>query len=75
MKRVLSWFLFGVFVTFGIMLIVFGIFFMRNLLLALGTDRAEFAVPSLLFGIILILVGGGLISSTIAESVKRILHR
>ncbi len=75
MKRMLSWFFFGVFLTFGMMLIVFGVFFMRNLLFAVGTDRGEFAFPSLLFGIILILVGGGLISSTVAESVRRMFHK
>jgi hypothetical protein len=75
MKRMLSWFLFGVFLTFGMMLIVFGVFFMRNLLFAVGTGSGEFAVPSLLFGIVLILVGGGLISSTVAETVRRTLHK
>lgn len=74
-KRLVSWFVFGVFLTFGMMLIVFGVFFMRNLLAALGTDQGQVAFPSFLFGITLILVGGGLISSTVAESLKRILEK
>ena len=68
MHRVLFWFLFGVMLTFAAMLMVFGVLFMRDVYLSMGSASGEVPFTSLLFGIILLLVGGGLLCSTIAET-------
>jgi hypothetical protein len=75
MGRPLFWFLFGVMFTFAAMLMVFGVLFMRDVYVAAGSANGEVAFASLLFGIILLLVGGGLLCSTIAETVKKLMAK
>jgi hypothetical protein len=75
MHRALFWFLFGVMFTFSVMLMVFGVLFMRDVYVSMGSPNGEVAFASLLFGIILLLVGGGLLCSTIAETVKKLMAK
>ena len=75
MHRALFWFLFGVMLTFAAMLMVFGVLFMRDVYLSMGSSSGEVPFTSLLFGIILLLVGGGLLCSTIAETVKKLMAK
>ena len=75
MHRALFWFLFGVMLTFAVLLMVFGVLFMRDVYLSMGSASGEVPFTSLLFGIILLLVGGGLLCSTIAETVKKLMAK
>ena len=72
MQRALFWFLFGVMFTFAVMLMVFGVLFMRDVYWSAGSASGEVAFMSLLLGMILLLVGGGLLCSTVAETVKKL---
>jgi hypothetical protein len=67
MNRLWSWFAFGVFFTLSVTMIVFGILFIRDVYVF----RGEVSFGSLIFGIILLMVGGGLLSSTIAETIRK----
>jgi hypothetical protein len=67
MNRLWSWFVFGVFFTLSVTMIVFGILFIRDVYIY----RGEVSFGSLIFGIILLMVGGGLLSSTIAETIRK----
>lgn len=71
MHRSVFWFLFGVIITFGCVLMVFGVLFIRDAFISAGETGGEVMILSLLFGIILLLVGGGLLSSCIAESIRK----
>jgi len=71
LSRMFFWFVFGVFFTLSIVMIVFGILFIRDVYYS----RAEVAFGSLIFGIILLVAGGGLLSSTIAETIRKLLQR
>ncbi len=75
MHRTLFWFLFGVMFTFSVMLMVFGVLFMRDVFGSVGSGSGEVAFTSLLFGIVLLLVGGGLLCSTVAETIKKLLAK
>jgi hypothetical protein len=66
------WFVFGVFFTLSIMMIVFGILFIRDVYYSNG---GEVAFGSLIVGVILLLAGGGLLSSTVAETVRKLLKK
>ncbi len=71
LKRMFFWFVFGVFFTLSIVMIVFGILFIRDVYFS----RAEVAFGSLIFGIILLVTGGGILSSTIAETIRNLVQR
>ena len=75
MQRALFWFVFGAMITFSVMLMVFGILFMKDVYVSMGSGSGEVAFTSLLFGIILLLVGGGLLCSTIAETIRKLLAK
>jgi hypothetical protein len=75
MRRPFFWFLFGVMFTFAAMLMVFGVLFMRDVYVSAGSASGEVAFTSLLFGIILLLVGGGLLCSTVAETIKKLMAK
>jgi hypothetical protein len=68
MNRILLWFMFGVFSSLAMLMVVFGILFIRDVYV----HRAEVSFGSLIFGILLLMVGGGLLSSTVAETVRRL---
>ncbi len=61
--------------TFSVMLMVFGVLFIRDVYTSIGSGAGEVAFTSLLFGIILLLVGGGLLCSTIAETIRKLLPK
>ncbi len=71
MKRMLLWFFLGVVFSLSVMMIVFGIMFIRDVYL--HQDEAVFG--SFIFGVILLLVGGGLLCSTVAETVQRVFQK
>lgn len=71
MNRILLWFLFGVFVSLALLMAAFGILFIKDAYV----HKAEASFGSLIFGILLLLAGGGVLSSTIAETVRKILGR
>ncbi|MBP1730699.1 MAG: hypothetical protein H6Q55_1128, partial [Deltaproteobacteria bacterium] len=75
MQRALFWFVFGAMITFAVMLMVFGVLFMKDVYVSMGSGSAEVTFTSLLFGIILLLVGGGLLCSTIAETIRKLLAK
>jgi hypothetical protein len=68
MYRMLVWFVSGMLFSLSVVLIVFGILFIRDVYLY----RAETSFGSLILGFILIVVGGGLLTSTVAETVRKI---
>lgn len=68
MNRMFFWFIFGVFFTLSMIMIVFGILAIRDVYVS----RGEAVFGSLIFGIVLLLVGGGLLSSTIAETIRKL---
>jgi uncharacterized membrane protein YhaH (DUF805 family) len=71
MGRLWFWFVFGVFFTLSIMMIVFGILFIRDVYYS----GNEVAFGSLIIGVVLLLAGGGLLSSTVAETVRKLLKK
>ena len=71
MKWLWFWFVFGVFFTLSIIMVVFGILFVRDVYYS----RGEAVFGSLLIGVILLLAGGGLLSSTVAETVRKFLKK
>jgi uncharacterized membrane protein YhaH (DUF805 family) len=72
MGRMWFWFVFGVFFTLSITMIVFGILFIRDVYYS---SSGEVAFGSLIIGVILLFAGGGLLSSTIAETVRKLLKK
>jgi hypothetical protein len=71
MNHMWRWFLFGVFFALSMVMIVFGILLIKDVYL----HRGEAVFGSLLFGITLLLAGGGILSSTIAETIRKTLKR
>ncbi|HNS78885.1 MAG: hypothetical protein WBJ54_01510 [Syntrophorhabdus sp.] len=71
MSRILLWFLFGVFTSMALLMVVFGVLFIKDVYV----NRAEASFGSLIFGVLLLLAGGGVLSSTIAETVRRLLQK
>jgi hypothetical protein len=71
MNRLLLWFLFGVFTSLALLMIVFGILFIKDVYV----HRAEASFGSFIFGVLLLLVGGGVLSSTIAETVRKLFQK
>lgn len=72
MDRLWFWFVFGVFFTLSIIMVVFGILFVRDIYYCSG---GEVAFGSLILGVILLLAGGGLLSSTISETMRKLLKK
>jgi hypothetical protein len=52
-------------------MVVFGILFMKDVYV----NRAEASFGSFIFGILLLLTGGGVLSSTITETVRKLLQK
>ncbi len=71
LERLWFWFIFGVFFTLSVMMIVFGILFIRDVYVSKG----EAIFGTLMIGVILLLSGGGLLSSTIAETLRKFLKK
>ena len=71
MRSALYWFVVGVRVALGVVMLFLGVFFLRHACLSLWMDDGLAAFSSLLFGVTLDLVGMGILFSTLAGSVKR----
>jgi len=71
MRSVLYWIVFAVYMIVGFVLLFFGVLFLRHVYVALWMSEGRIALPSLLFGVILLMVGGGILFSTFVRSVKR----
>ena len=71
MRSVLYWIMFGVYMIVGFVLLLFGVLFLRHAYVALSMSDGTIAIPSLLFGVILFMVGGGILFSAFARSIKR----
>jgi hypothetical protein len=71
MNRLLLWFLFGVFTSLALLMVVFGVLFMKDVYV----NRAEASFGSFIFGVLLLLAGGGVLSSTIAETVRKLFQK
>jgi hypothetical protein len=71
MNRLLLWFLFGVFFSVSMVMVVFGVLFLRDVYVY----RGEVSFGSFIFGMLLVVVGGGLLSSTIAETVRKLTQK
>lgn len=67
-NRMFFWFVFGVFVSLSIIMIVFGIITIRDVYV----NRVHVVFGSVIFGIVLILAGGGILASTIAETIHKL---
>jgi hypothetical protein len=75
MRSAMRWIVFGVYLALGTLMICFGVIFIRNAYFSLYLSKGEVAFSSLLLGVILLMVGGGLVCSTIARSLKRVWAR
>jgi hypothetical protein len=71
MRSLLYWIMFGVYMIVGFVLLFFSVLFLRHVYVALWTSDGRIAIPSLLFGVILLMVGGGILFSALARSIKR----
>jgi len=71
MNRMFFWFIFGVFFSLSITMIVFGIIIISDVYY----HREDAFFGSLIFGILLILAGGGILSSTIAETIYKLRNK
>ncbi|HVN95295.1 MAG TPA: hypothetical protein VMT62_02610 [Syntrophorhabdaceae bacterium] len=72
MRMLWFWFVFGVFFTLAVIMIVFGIHFISDIYYY---GEGENIFGSLIIGIILLLAGGGILSSTVAETVRKFLKK
>jgi hypothetical protein len=72
MRLCLHWFMFGVYMTLGIIMVIFGALFLRTVFISLYLAQGEIAFSSLMLGIVLLMVGGGIVSSSIARYVKKV---
>jgi hypothetical protein len=67
MKSAMYWLTFGLSVSCGMVMVFFGAVFIRHMCFCLYLSRGQAAFPSLLLGVLLLLVGGGLLSSTVVR--------
>jgi hypothetical protein len=67
MKSALYWFVLGVHVVTGVVMLFFGALFLRHIYVSLWMSDGLIALPSLLFGVTLYLVGGGILFSTLVR--------
>jgi hypothetical protein len=67
MRSALNWFVLGIHMAIGIVMLFFGIFFLRNACLSLWMADGLAAFLSLLFGVTLHIVGGGVLFSIAAR--------
>lgn len=72
MKSTVYLLIFGLSVSFGMVMVLFGAVFLWNMCFCCYLSHGQAAFSSLLLGALLLLVGGGLLSSTIVRLVKGI---
>ncbi len=75
MKSALYWIKFGVYVVVAIIMLIFGALFIRHVFVSLCLADGKAVFLSLLLGVILFLVGGRLLCTTLARSVMRAFAR
>ncbi len=63
MKSTMYWLKVGVSVSFGMVMLLFGSVFLWNMCFCFYLSRGQAAFSSLLLGVLLLLVGGGLLFS------------
>ncbi len=71
MRPALYWFVSGVYVVTGIIMLFFGALFLRHVCVSLWMFDGLIAFPSLLFGVTLHMVGGEILLSTLVGFIKR----
>lgn len=71
MKSFLHWLVFGIFVVFGMTMVCLGVLFLRNVCVSFSMVRTQVLFSSVILGIMLLLVGGGILCTTVSRSVKR----
>ncbi len=71
MRSAQYWFVFGVHVVTGVVMVFFGALFLRHIYVSLRMSDGLLVLPSLLFGVTLYMVGGGILFSTLARFIKR----
>lgn len=71
MNSLIYWAKFGVCMAVAVAMLVFSGLFMRHVFIALSLDKGELVFSSLLLGLILFLVGGGLLLTTLGQLIKR----
>ncbi|MGA2109358.1 MAG: hypothetical protein ABSH25_17140 [Syntrophorhabdales bacterium] len=75
MKSALYWFVLGVHVVTGVVMLFFGVLFLRHICVPLLMSDGLIAFPSLLFVVTLHMVGGGILFSTLSRFIKRAVVR
>lgn len=71
MKSFLHWLVFGIFVVFGMTMIFLGVLFLKNVCVSFSMVRTQVLFSSMILGVMLLLVGGGILCTTVSRSVKR----
>lgn len=74
MRNFLFWFLCSAMAATGVTMVLLGLLFFQSMMTSASLGGPG-TFTLLLFSIILLLTGGGLLSSTIAESFRRFSHR
>ena len=74
MKSAGYWFTFGLSISVGLVMVFFGAVFIWNMCFCFYLSHGQAAFSSLLLGVLLLLVGGGLLFSTIVRVVKGVIH-
>jgi uncharacterized membrane protein YidH (DUF202 family) len=72
MKSTRSWLTFVLSVSLGMVMVCFGVVFLRSMCFCFYLSRGEAVFSSFLLGVLLLLVGGGLLSSTIVRLKKEV---
>jgi hypothetical protein len=71
MKSFLHWFVFGIFLVFGLTMVCLGVFFLRNVCVSFSMVRGQVLFSSMVLGVMLLLVGGGILCTTVSRSMKK----
>jgi len=70
MRSAKYWFVLGVHVVTGVVMMFIGALFFRRICVSLWMSDGLIVVPSLLFGVTLYMVGGGILLSTLIRLSK-----
>ncbi|MGD0660015.1 MAG: hypothetical protein ABSD38_18305 [Syntrophorhabdales bacterium] len=70
MRSAQYWFVLGVHVVTGVVMMFIGALFFRRICVSLWMSDGLIVVPSLLFGVTLYMVGGGILFSTLIRLSK-----
>lgn len=70
MKATLHWLKVSISTIAGIVMMVWGILFIKKVFLSLSLSKGHVAIASLILGIILILVGGRFLAKAVSHTIK-----